>query len=161
MIAPNSVSYGVYLLCASDALLGTSGGLLTPANPFNVGFYGQLGKDASRCPWIEVHQTKREGSPYVLGKPQFQENKFDIRLFHGDASWLGSSGDAFRRVWDAEQFLVHSLFSAPGNVALSGLVAPGVSLVLQSFTSELYELAEDTEQVYVTNLLTLHYLGHG
>ena len=162
MIAPNSVATGIFLLCASDAnLVANSGSGLTPNQPFQVGLYGPLVADPALCPWLQVHLTKHESLPYVLGRPQFQEQKFEVRVFHADASWFGSSGDVFRRVWDAEYYLTHSLFNAPGNVALSGLVAPGVTLVQQGFTSELWALDEVNEGTLVTNLLTLRLTGHG
>jgi len=164
MIAPNSVSTAVFLLCASDALLQGSGGPLTPANPFLVGWHGPLLKAPERCPWIQVHNVKHRAQPYLIGAgSRAWKNSYEVLVYHQDASFLSASGDAFRRVWDAEYYLTHSLFAIPQNYSLPLLTAgqPGLNLMLEDVESQLWDVDERNEQTLVTNLLTLKYSGQG
>jgi hypothetical protein len=164
MIAPNSVSYAVFLLCASDALLTTSGGLLTPANPFNVGWHGPLLDNPAQCPWLQVHNVKHSAAPFLVGAASRSwKNRYDILVYHQDASWLANSGDAFKRVWDAEYYLTHSVFAISSNYSLPLLTAgqPGLNLILEDVQSELWNVDQVNEQTLVTNLMTLRYSGQG
>ena len=165
MIAPNSISYAAYLLCASDTLLNTSGGLLAQAPAFRTGWQGPLVKDAALCPWIEVHQTKHGMSPHLMmgGGGRSWVNDYEVQIFHQTASWLGNSGAAFRDLWATEYYLTHSVFAISSNFSLPALTGsnPSLNLQLMQLDSELWNVDQVAEQTLVTNLITLKYQGQG
>jgi hypothetical protein len=163
VIAQNSVSYAVYLTIASDTNLVSSGGLFADQQPVQIGWQGPLLKSQAQSPWIEVHATKHAAKPYLVGAgTRGWRNDFEIPVFMQAGSVVGS-GDAFKRAWDLEYYLVHSVFFISSNYSLPILTAnaPSVNMIIDGHDSDLWDVDQQNEMTLVTILTTLRYFGQG